>query len=79
GIGAIATQAFFSPLYGVDGLSLLAAGKAPEQIITEFTERDSGRNQRQLHLIYAKGRNAAFTGPACIDWAAHLLFRKSEN
>lgn len=55
GIGAVATQAFVSPLYGLDGLSLLAAGKAPEEIIAELTARDAGRNQRQLHLIDAKG------------------------
>jgi uncharacterized Ntn-hydrolase superfamily protein len=73
GIGAVATQAFVSPLYGVDGLSLLAAGKEPEEIIAELTARDAGRNQRQLHLIDARGHNAAFTGAACIDWAGHLI------
>ncbi len=41
GIGAVATQAFVSPLYGVDGLSLLAAGKAPEEIIADLTARDA--------------------------------------
>jgi uncharacterized Ntn-hydrolase superfamily protein len=73
GIGAVATQAFVSPLYGTDGLALLAAGKAPGDIITELTARDAGRDQRQLHLIDGKGRNAAFTGARCIDWAGHLL------
>ncbi|MGR9170376.1 DUF1028 domain-containing protein [Rhizobium sp. KDH_Rht_773_N] len=73
GIGAVATQAFVSPLYGTDGLALLAAGKAPDDIIIELTARDAGRDQRQLHLIDGKGRNAAFTGARCIDWAGHLL------
>jgi uncharacterized Ntn-hydrolase superfamily protein len=73
GIGAVATQAFVSPLYGTDGLALLATGKAPDEIITELTARDAGRDQRQLHLIDARGRNAAFTGAQCIDWAGHLI------
>jgi uncharacterized Ntn-hydrolase superfamily protein len=73
GIGAAATQAFVSPLYGTDGLALLATGKAPDEIIAELTARDAGRDQRQLHLINAEGRNAAFTGAKCIDWAGHLL------
>lgn len=73
GIGAVATQAFVSPLYGTDGLALLAAGKAPDEIIAELTARDAGRDQRQLHLIDARGRNAAFTGAKCIDWAGHLI------
>ncbi|WP_454857215.1 DUF1028 domain-containing protein [Rhizobium binxianense] len=73
GIGAVATQAFVSPLYGVDGLTMLAAGKVPEEIIAALTGRDAGRDQRQLHLIDGQGRNAAFTGAKCIDWAGHLV------
>ncbi|MBB3391327.1 putative Ntn-hydrolase superfamily protein [Rhizobium sp. BK275] len=73
GIGAVATQAFVSPLYGTDGLVLLAGGKAPDEIIAELTSRDAGRDQRQFHLIDAAGRNAAFTGTKCIDWAGHLV------
>lgn len=73
GIGAIATQAFVSPLYGADGLALLAEGHAPEAIIEILTSRDDGSSQRQLHLIDDTGRNAAFTGEKCIDWAGHLV------
>jgi uncharacterized Ntn-hydrolase superfamily protein len=73
GIGAVATQAFVSPLYGTDGLAQLTAGKAPDEIITELTARDAGRDQRQLHLVDAEGRNAAFTGTKCIDWAGHQI------
>ncbi|APO78644.1 hypothetical protein AM571_PC00908 (plasmid) [Rhizobium etli 8C-3] len=73
GIGAVATQAFVSPLYGVDGLAALASGQAPVEILRELTARDQGRDQRQFHLIDARGRNAAFTGARCIDWAGHLV------
>jgi uncharacterized Ntn-hydrolase superfamily protein len=73
GVGAVATQAFVNPLYGVDGLAALAAGKAPEEIVVELTARDEGRDQRQMHLIDAKGRNAVYTGAKCIDWAGHLV------
>ena len=73
GIGAVATQAFSSPLYGTDGLLMLAEGKAPQEIIRALTSRDDGHEQRQLHLIDSKGRNAAFTGAKCIDWAGHLI------
>jgi uncharacterized Ntn-hydrolase superfamily protein len=73
GVGAVATQAFSSPLYGTDGLLMLAEGKAPQDVITALTGRDAGHEQRQLHLIDSKGRNAAFTGAKCIDWAGHLV------
>ncbi|MEZ2222785.1 DUF1028 domain-containing protein [Rhizobium sp. RCC_161_2] len=73
GIGAVATQAFVSPLYGIDGVAMLAAGHAPDETVATLTARDEGREQRQFHLIDAKGNNAAFTGAKCIDWAGHLI------
>jgi uncharacterized Ntn-hydrolase superfamily protein len=72
-IGAVATQAFVNPLNGVDGLALLAAGKAPSDIVTALADRDAGRDQRQFHLIDGEGRNAAYTGSKCIDWAGHIV------
>lgn len=72
-VGAIATQAFVSPLYGTDGLKLLDEGKSPEEIIATLTARDDGYRQRQMHLIDRQGRNAAFTGENCVDWAGHLV------
>lgn len=73
GVGAVATQAFVSPLYGVDGLAMLGEGMAPQSIIDTLTARDDGAQQRQMHLIDATGRNAAFTGTKCIDWAGHIV------
>ncbi|WP_137131819.1 DUF1028 domain-containing protein [Rhizobium sp. FY34] len=73
GVGAVATQAFVSPLYGVDGLAMLGEGMAPQAIIDMLTARDDGAEQRQMHLIDASGHNAAFTGTKCIDWAGHIV------
>jgi uncharacterized Ntn-hydrolase superfamily protein len=72
-VGAIATQAFVSPLYGIDGIELLAGGIGAEEMLATVTGRDAGRKQRQVHAIDAAGRSAAFTGTQCIDWAGHLL------
>lgn len=72
-VGAVATQAFVNPTYGPDALRLMAAGAPPEAIIPIFTARDDGHPQRQFQLIDATGRNAAFTGAQCVDWAGHLL------
>ncbi|MCA8929987.1 MAG: DUF1028 domain-containing protein [Alphaproteobacteria bacterium] len=71
GVGAVASQAFPNPTYGVDALRLLADGAAPEAIVTACMERDTGHPHRQLHLVDARGRTAAFTGLQCIDWAGH--------
>ncbi|MCK8779303.1 DUF1028 domain-containing protein [Rhizobium sp. NTR19] len=72
-VGAVATQAFVSPLYGTDGLKMLEEGLAPEEVIRTLTLRDDGHRQRQMHLIDASGRNAAFTGEICVPWAGHLV------
>ncbi|WP_337269974.1 DUF1028 domain-containing protein [Oryzifoliimicrobium ureilyticus] len=72
-VGAVATQAFVNPLYGTDGLVMLGEGKAPDKIIAHLTSGDHGSPQRQMHLIDGSGRNAAYTGLKCIDWAGHLV------
>ena len=33
----------------------------------------TGRDHRQLHLVDAHGRGAAYTGAACIDWCGQLI------
>jgi uncharacterized Ntn-hydrolase superfamily protein len=67
-LGALATQAFTNPLYGVDGLTLLREGRSAVETITILTGSDEGRAHRQLHVIDRDGRTASFTGNACVDW-----------
>jgi len=73
GVGAIATQAFCSPLYGTDGIALLAAGASAEEALQTVIGRDEGRQSRQVHMIDRQGRSAAFTGESCVDWAGHAI------
>jgi uncharacterized Ntn-hydrolase superfamily protein len=74
GVGALATQALMNPLYGPAGLSRLAAGRSPAEVVAELTAADRGRAQRQLHLLGRGGSGAAHTGDACIDWCGHQVF-----
>jgi uncharacterized Ntn-hydrolase superfamily protein len=71
GVGALATQALVNPLYAEPGLALLDQGTPPAEVIRLLTEADTGRDHRQLHVIDARGRVAAHTGRACIDWCGH--------
>src|SRR5437660_2664157 len=72
GIGAIATQALVNPYYGIDGLKLLREGRKPRDIVETLISGDSGRESRQLHLMDAGGRIAAYTGRECIGWCGHI-------
>lgn len=76
GVGAIATQAFINPLYGTEGLALLRDGTSSQDVIETVVMRDAGRQSRQVHLIDAHGRTAAFTGEQCVDWCGHLEAEK---
>jgi uncharacterized Ntn-hydrolase superfamily protein len=72
GIGAIATQALVNPYYGIDGLKLLRDGHSPRDVIDALIAADSGHASRQLHLMDASGRVAAYTGRECVDWCGHI-------
>lgn len=71
-IGAVATQALVNPLYGVDGLALMAEGRSASATIEILTARDPGRDVRQLHVIDRDGRTAAYTGSECVPWCGHI-------
>ena len=73
-VGALSTQALLNPLYGPAGLDGMAAGKAPDDVIAELIAADDGRAQRQLHLLPARGRGAAWTGAECVAWCGHQVF-----
>jgi uncharacterized Ntn-hydrolase superfamily protein len=71
-IGAIATQALVNPYYGIDGLKLMRAGRAPCDVLENLIAADAGHDSRQVHVMDASGRIAAYTGSACVDWCGHI-------
>jgi len=73
GVGAVATQALVNPMYAQAALAALAEATAPAQAIERITAADEGRAHRQLHLIGAAGRPAAYTGASCVDWCGHAI------
>ena len=72
GIGGVATQALVNPYYGIDGVKLLREGREPSEVVKALVAADSGRESRQLHIMDAKGRIAAFTGRECVDWCGQI-------
>jgi uncharacterized Ntn-hydrolase superfamily protein len=68
GVGALSTQALVNLHYATPALDLLAVGSPPAEVIRILTAPDEGRDHRQLHLVDAHGRTAAYTGRKCIEW-----------
>jgi len=73
GVGAIATQAFANTTYGPKGLALLRKGLTPKQVLQRLLAEDKDREHRQVGIVDAKGRAAAFTGKKCLPWAGHII------
>ncbi len=72
-IGAIATQAQTNIAYGIRGVQLLENGETPEKALKKLLEADKDREKRQVIIIDAKGRTAAFTGKETDSWKGHVI------
>jgi uncharacterized Ntn-hydrolase superfamily protein len=73
GVGAIATQSFTNPMLGTRGLRLLREAVAAPDVLAVLIAADEGRAIRQLHIVDAGGRNAAYTGERCVQWCGHRV------
>lgn len=73
GVGAVATQAAGVAVYGRRALEELARGASPDEALERVLDGDEGRETRQLGVVGADGRAAAFTGRECLDWAGHRV------
>jgi uncharacterized Ntn-hydrolase superfamily protein len=73
GIGAVATQSFSNTSYGPEGLRLMAAGWTAQEALKHLLAVDHETVQRQVLLVDAAGRSAAFTGEGCFNWAGHII------
>ncbi|HEX4525676.1 MAG TPA: DUF1028 domain-containing protein [Gaiellaceae bacterium] len=73
GVGAVATQAAGVAAFGPRALEELDRGASPEDALERVLADDPGRETRQLGIVTADGRAAAFTGAQCNDWAGHRI------
>ena len=71
GVGAVATQAAGVAVYGRRALEELERGAPPEEALERVLADDLGRETRQLGVVTADGRAAAYTGAQCNGWAGH--------
>ena len=62
GVGAVATQSFSEPAYGPLGLELMRLGRSGPEALRALVSTDPDSAVRQVAMIDAKGRVAAWTG-----------------
>lgn len=73
GVGAVATQSFVEPSYGPLGLALMRAGRSAPDALRGLIASDADSAVRQVAMIDARGRVAAFTGTRAIVEAGHVV------
>ena len=71
GVGAVATQSFVEPAYGPRGLELMRQGRSAQEALDALLAADPERDVRQVAMVDAQGRVAAWTGKRCIAAAGH--------
>jgi len=71
GVGGVVTQAWANLSFGPGGLRLLAEGHSATEVVRTLTDADEGRAHRQVGIVDAQGRAAAWTGRECFAWAGH--------
>jgi uncharacterized Ntn-hydrolase superfamily protein len=76
GVGAVATQSFVEPAYGPLGLELMRMGRSGPEALRALVSTDKDSSVRQVAMIDAQGRVAAFTGDRAIIAAGHHVGRQ---
>ena len=71
GVGVVATQSITELSYGPLGLTLMRAGKTPQQALDALLVTDEARELRQVAMLNAQGQVAVHTGQHCIADAGH--------
>lgn len=72
GVGAIATQASTNESFGPAGLALLRSGYDAQTTLDMLLGADEGRDDRQLGIVDAAGRSAAWTGAKTLAWSGQV-------
>lgn len=73
GVGAVAAQMMPEPSYRARGLAAMGAGARAADALDAARRDDPGAEMRQVAMLDASGRVAAFTGARCVAYSAHCL------
>jgi len=73
GVGAVSTQSWVNPYLAIDALHLMEQGKSGPVALDAVIAADAGRDLRQIGLVDAAGRSAAWSGKSCTDWFGQIV------
>ena len=73
GSGAVATQSFVDPAYGLKGLGLMRGGTSAPDALKQLVKEDPQPDGRQVAMIDTQGRVDAYTGKSAVAAAGHIV------
>jgi len=73
GVGAVSTQSWVNPLLAIDVLRLIETGMTAPEALDAAIGQDGGRDVRQIGVVDAAGRSAAWSGKRCTDWFGQVV------
>ena len=73
GVGAVATQSFVDPGYGLKGLGLMRGGTSAPDALKQLVKEDPQPDGRQVAMIDTQGRVDAFTGKSAVAAAGRIV------
>jgi len=71
GVGAACSQSWTNPYLAIDALARVLDGKAASAALDTVLAGDDARDVRQIGIVDAMGRSAAYSGIACTPWFGH--------
>lgn len=73
GVGAVSTQSWVNPYLALAVLDRIRAGADAEAALSAALSADPSADLRQIGVVDAAGRAAAFTGAACTPWHGQIV------
>lgn len=75
GVGAVSTQSWVNPYLALRALDLMQAGQSAPAALEAVLQDDPARDLRQIGVVDAAGRAAAWSGAQCTTWFGHIVDR----
>ncbi len=73
GVGAVSTQSWVNPYLAIDALAAIDRGQSGPDALDFVIGADAGRDTRQIGVVDAHGRSAAWSGAACTPWFGQIV------
>lgn len=73
GVGAVSTQSWVNPYLAIHALRLMQEGVSAPAALDRVMRDDDGRELRQVGVVDAHGRSAAWSGKSCTDYFGQIV------